>query len=366
MVASILMEAGYKTGLLTSPHLRSFTERIRVNGKEIPEGFVARFVSQCETLVEHIQPSFFELTTAMAFEWFRAVGVEIAVIEVGMGGRRDSTNVVSPDVAAVTNISYDHTQFLGDTLAKIAAEKAGIMKPGIPLVVGEDHPETRPVFEARAREMGGTVEFVTDRYHAHRLRGDLRGQHFRLDCDGGVRWEEVACDLSGHYQRWNIPTAVCIADHLERSGWKIPNSSIVQGIARASFNSGLKGRMTILRETPTAVADIAHNEAGIREVLQQIDTVPFNRLHIVWGMVADKDIAKALSLLPKDAYYYFVKPDLPRGLPLEALLPAAHGAGLMGEGWDSVAAGYAAAQAAAHPDDLIYVGGSTFVVAEVI
>lgn len=366
MVASILMEAGYKVGLHTSPHLRSFTERIRINGKEISEQAVAEFVAKHEDLVARIEPSFFELSTAMAFAYFRDEQVDIAVIEVGMGGRLDSTNVILPDVAAVTSISLDHTQFLGDTLAAIAAEKAGILKPGIPLVIGEDHPETRPVFEAKAREMGGPIEFVGERYQAIRIGGDLHSQHFQIMLDGKTLWEDIECDLAGHYQRWNVPTAICIADHLERLGWKISHSAMIEGIGKASLNSGLKGRMSVLRSNPTVVADIAHNEAGIREVLAQLETAVKNRLHIVWGMVADKDVSKALSLLPKDAHYYFVKPNLPRGLALDQLQAAAQGAGLIGKTWPSVAEGYAAALAAAAPQDLIYVGGSTFVVAEVI
>jgi dihydrofolate synthase / folylpolyglutamate synthase len=366
MVASILMESGYKVGLFTSPHLRSFTERIRVNGREISEETVAAFVTATQGLVESISPSFFELTTAMAFDHFRQSEVDIAVIEVGMGGRLDSTNVVVPEVAVVTSISYDHTQFLGNTLAEIAAEKAGIMKPGIPLIVGEDHPETRPVFEATARTMCGPVVFVGERYQAIRLHGDLSKQYFRIEVDGAVRWEEIACDLPGHYQRWNIPTAICVADHLERMGWEIHQSAILRGMEKAAFNSGLKGRMTLLHENPRVVVDIAHNEAGVKEVLAQIGTLQFGRLHIVWGMVADKDIAKTMALLPKDARYYFVRPDLPRALDLEGLLAAARVAGLEGEAWPSVREGYAAALSAAGEDDLIYIGGSTFVVAEMM
>jgi dihydrofolate synthase / folylpolyglutamate synthase len=274
--------------------------------------------------------------------------------------------VVFPDVAVVTSISLDHTQFLGTTLAEIAAEKAGILKPGIPLVIGEDHPETRPVFEAKGKAMGSTVEFVGERYKAHRLHGDLSKQYFRLEVDDEVRWEEIGCDLAGHYQRWNIPTAVCVADHLERLGWEIHQSAMIRGIEKAAFNSGLKGRMTLLHENPRVIVDIAHNEAGVNEVLEQIGTLQFGRLHIVWGMVADKDIAKTMALLPMDAQYYFVRPDLPRGLDLQDLKRAADAAGLKGEVWPSVKEGYQAALAVAAEDDLIYIGGSTFVVAEVV
>lgn len=366
MLTSILMESGYKVGLLTSPHLKSFTERIRINGKTIPEDVVADFVTRTQGLVDEIQPSFFELTTAMAFEHFAHNQVDIAVIEVGMGGRRDSTNVITPELSVITNISWDHQKFLGDTLALIAGEKAGIIKQGVSVVIGEDHPETRPVFEQQAAELGAMIEFASDRYTAMRIGGDLKGQQFQLQCNGHVRWEEVSCDLPGYYQRWNIPTAVCAADHLERMGWNISQSSILQGIANASLNSGLKGRMTLLRDSPRVIADIAHNEAGVREVLAQIAEIPKQKLRIVWGMVEDKDWKGILELLPKDAKYYFVKPDLPRGLHAGILAEGANAVGLRGVWWPSVVTGYWAALSDAQPDDLIYVGGSTFVVAEVI
>lgn len=366
MLTSILMESGHKVGLLTSPHLKSFTERIRINGRTIPEGVVAEFVTRTQGLVDEIEPSFFELTTAMAFEHFTRNQVDIAVIEVGMGGRRDSTNVIHPELSIITNISWDHQKFLGDTLGMIAGEKAGIIKSRVPVVIGEDHPETRAVFENQAAELDAPIEFASDRYQALRIGGDLKRQQFQILCDGQSRWEELSCDLPGHYQRWNIPTVVCAADHLERMGWSISQAAILQGIARASRNSGLKGRMSLLHEKPRVIADIAHNEAGVREVLAQIAEIPKAKLRIVWGMVEDKDWRGILEMLPKDAKYYFVKPDLPRGLHAGVLSEGANAAGLTGVAWPSVVTGYWAALSEAGPEDLVYVGGSTFVVAEVI
>lgn len=367
MLASILMEAGYKVGLFTSPHLRSFTERIRLNGQPISEEAVATFVTTIQPTIEQLNPSFFEVTTAMAFAYFRDQKVDIAVIEVGMGGRLDSTNILQdPRVSVVTNISKDHMQFLGDTLAKIAAEKAGIAKAGVPLVVGEWLPETRPVFEQVAAEIGAPIVFAQDHYRVERLSGGLHGQEFRVWKQGELVHAHLRCDLAGSYQRKNVATVLQVAAMLGQRGWPIDMPAIVVGIAKAAQNSGLRGRMSLLRENPTVIADIGHNEAGILEVLRHIAQMAYRHLHIVWGMVEDKDVAKALSILPTTASYYFVKPDLPRGLSLEALVPAAKAAGLAGEGWPSVAAGYAAALAQAHENDLIYVGGSTFVVAEVI
>lgn len=367
MLCSVLMEAGYKVGLFTSPHLRSFTERIRINGVPIAEEAVADFVTTTKTNMEQLSPSFFEVTTAMAFTYFRDEKVDIAVIEVGMGGRLDSTNILKkPLLSVVTNISKDHMQFLGDTLAKIAGEKAGIAKKDVPLVVGEWLPETRPVFEAAAASAGTTVAFAQDHYRAERLSGDLKGQDFCVWRDGIARYPLLHCDLAGLYQSKNIATVIQAIESLRFNGWPVDEQSILQGISRAAQNSGLRGRMSVLQENPTVIADIGHNEAGIQEVLFQITQLKYRQLHIVWGMVEDKDIAKALAMLPRTAHYYFVKPDLPRGLSLDLLVPAANAAGLAGEGWPTVSAGYTAALANASVHDLIYVGGSTFVVAEVI
>jgi dihydrofolate synthase / folylpolyglutamate synthase len=368
MLSSILMESGYKVGLFTSPHLKSFTERIRIDGQPITELAVSRFVTQSQATIEALSPSFFEVTTAMAFAYFKEQAVDIAVIEVGMGGRLDSTNILEkPMLSVVTNISLDHTQFLGDTLAKIAAEKAGIAKAGTPMVIGEWLPETKMVFEAKAQALGIPLFFAQSIYQAMRTHADLYGQQFRVAIEGeNTSYEDFSCDLPGLYQTRNIQTVLSAVERLQQAGLQIDTSSLKAGIAHAARNSGLRGRMSVLREQPTVIADIGHNEAGIREVLAHINQLTYRQLHIVWGMVEDKDLTKMLALLPRTAHYYYVKPDLPRGMALEMLVPAANAAGLAGEGWPSVQAGYAAALAVAAPDDLIYVGGSTFVVAEVI
>lgn len=366
MLTSILMEAGYKTGLLTSPHLRSFTERMRVNGIPIPENEVVNFVESHKDLIETLKPSFFEATVLMAFEYFMKEKVEIAVIEVGMGGRLDSTNIISPETTAITNISRDHSQFLGETLPLIAGEKAGIIKEGVDVIIGQYVQETKPVFEKIATEKGAKLILADQRFRVQRIDGDLKSQSFSVE-DRFLGTNQILhCDLSGHYQRWNIPTVLAIVESFKEKGWQIPAKAIEKGIANASKNSGFIGRMSLLRENPSVITDIAHNEAGVDEVLAQIEQIDYKQLHIVWGMVGDKDIGKVMQMLPKSAHYYFVKPNVPRGLDLASLKTEANRHGLQGSTWPSVELGYAAALSAADKDDLIYVGGSTFVVAEVI
>jgi dihydrofolate synthase / folylpolyglutamate synthase len=290
------------------------------------------------------------------------------VIEVGMGGRLDSTNILQkPLLSIVTNISLDHTQFLGDTLAKIAREKAGIAKPGVPMVIGEALPETRPVFEECAAAAGAPISFAQDLFQVERVSGDLFGQRFTVKNAHGQTLGDFACDLAGMYQAKNLATVLAAISRLSIMELAIPQTALERGLANAARNSGLRGRMSVLRTEPIVLADIGHNEAGVKEVLEHIKQLNFKQLHVVWGMVEDKDLTKALALLPRDAHYYYVKPDLPRGLSLDVLVPAANAAGLAGEGWPSVLAGLDAALAAADPqNDLIYVGGSTFVVAEVV
>lgn len=366
MLSSILMEAGYKTGLFTSPHLRSFTERIRVNGQEISQNAVVSFVEKYKNLLDEVQPSFFEATALMAFEYFRQERVDIAVIEVGMGGRLDSTNIIFPETTAITNISKDHAQFLGDTLAKIAAEKAGIMKANTDAIIGQTTDETLEVFQRIAGEKSANLLLAQKKYQAKRLSGDLKHQRFLISDIENNQQFELDCDLSGYYQRWNIPVVLCLVDSLREKGWQLPQAAVLNGIAHASKNAGFKGRMTLLQENPIVIADIAHNEAGVDEVLAQIKSLKYEQLHIVWGMVNDKDIGHILRMLPHEAHYYFVCPNIPRGLDIESLAIAAKHAGLQGSTWPSVSLGYAAALRNASQDDLIYVGGSTFVVAEVV
>jgi dihydrofolate synthase / folylpolyglutamate synthase len=366
MTASTLMEAGYHVGLYTSPHLRSFTERIRVAGKEIPEQAVVAFVRQYRDLIEEVEPSFFEATVAMAFWWFRECEVEAAVIEVGMGGRLDSTNVIQPVAGAITNISMDHAQHLGDTRALIAAEKAGIFKAGRIFAIGESDAETEPVYARIAAEKGAQLVYARDMYQVERLRGDWKGQDFKVRFRGKSFFEDLHCDLPGLYQAENVATALTLFDLLKIQGYRILPEHISEGLANVKRNAGLMGRMTQLGEEPLVLTDVGHNEAGIAYVLKQLATVRYRHLHFVIGMVNDKEIGKILRMLPSDATYYFVKPDVPRGLDAALLAEQAHAAGLKGEVYASVGDGLAAAKAAAMPDDVIFAGGSTFVVAEVI
>jgi len=379
MLASILMEAGYKTGLYTSPHLRSFTERMRINGRDIPEKAVADFVTRMKPYIERVEPSFFEATVAMCFDYFAREQVDIAVVEVGLGGRLDSTNVITPVLSVITNISWDHADLLGDTLAEIAGEKAGIIKSGIPVVIGESQPESGPVFRAKSEATQSPIVFADKRYHVVPLpeSGAAEGRGFGVTGLPAFETPEtLALDLSGVYQRHNLATVLAAVDELRALGWEIPAEAVVRGLAHTMRNSGLRGRMQVLAQEPLTLCDTAHNEAGIREVMAQISALcqrfgqqggaDTGQLRIVMGMVSDKDHGKILALFPKHAVYYFVKPDVPRGLEAEALREKAADFGLYGEVFNSVSAGFEAAKASANKNDVIFIGGSTFVVAEVV
>lgn len=366
MVNSVLRVAGHKVGLYTSPHLRSFTERIRVDGAPVTEDWVVAFVARHKALIEEIRPSFFEVTVAMAFEYFREMKIDYAVVEVGMGGRLDSTNILSPIAGAITNISLDHVQHLGGTRAAIAFEKAGILKPGLSVVIGQDDPETRPVFEGKAAEVGADLRYGSSEFTVEMRESDLYGQDFRVRKEGADFDVMLRCGLAGHYQRANVATALTLLQVLQETGITIPGFAIAEGLQEVQQLSGIRGRMTVLQEKPLVLADIGHNAEGVKAVLAQIEATPHRQLHIVWGMANDKDVASMLQLLPRDARYYFVRPDVPRGLDTAELAVAAAEMGLQGAAYASVAAGLAAARAAADAEDLIYVGGSTFVVAEII
>lgn len=365
MLASILQESGFKVGLYTSPHLRSFTERIRINGEPIPEAKVIEFVERLKPDIERIAPSFFEVTVAMAFDHFRNEKVDFAVIEVGLGGRLDSTNIIHPFAGAITNISFDHVNFLGNTLAKIAFEKAGIFKEGIPFVIGEGHPETLPVFEKVAREKGANIVLSENVYELHKGFLDIDDKHITLKNDRG-KLSFYKLGLLGEFQARNARTALVLVEQLVKMGVEIDHDSIHAGFGNVAQNTGFRGRMSILQEEPTVLTDVGHNEAGVKEVLKAIGRFKFDRLHMVWGMVNDKDRKKILAMLPKNARFYFVRPDVPRGLDANTLQEEALESGLNGEAWPSVQAGLDAALEAADKDDFIFVGGSTFVVAEIV
>lgn len=365
MLASILQSQGYKTGLYTSPHLVDFRERMRVNGGMISKERVTDFVSRWRSSGYEGHPSFFELTMAMAFEWFAAEQVDYAVIEVGMGGRLDSTNIITPLVSVITNISPDHTQFLGDTLPAIAAEKAGIIKPGIPAVVGEAEGEVRDVFEQRAADAGTSVTFA----------GDSPMLDSAERCDGG--WEcrsgslAFTVPLGGDYQLHNIETVLQTVRALRKSGMEIGDDAVRKGMEGVLANTGFMGRWTILSRTPLTIADTGHNVAGLGYNMAQLGQLMSARpagarLRIVIGFVADKAIDKILALLPRDAEYYITNAAIPRALPAAELHKRMQAVGLKGEMYGNVRGAYEAALSASGPDDILYVGGSTFVVADLL
>ena len=342
MIASILQEAGYKVGLYTSPHLKDFRERIRINGEMISEDFVVDFISENKSFFEAHQLSFFEMTVGLAFDYFVKEQVDVAVIEVGMGGRLDSTNVITPLVSVITNIGFDHTQFLGDTLPKIAAEKAGIIKSNIPVVIGEYSEETKPVFLDKAKFENAPIYFAQD--------------------NPEVVYE---CALLGDYQLYNKKT-VLQAIKLLQTHFAIDESHITKGFKNVIQNTGLLGRWQILDKAPFTVCDTAHNSHGLKIVLNQIQKHSFETLYVVLGVVNDKDLDSILPLFPKNAKYYFCKPNVPRGLGAEILKQKASDFGLLGKVFDSVSEAYVNAKEMASKSDFIYIGGSTFVVAEIV
>ncbi len=343
LIASVLQEAGYKVGLHTSPHLKDFRERFRINGTMVSEEAVMRFVHQHRGGFEPINASFFEWGVAFALWWFREEQVDIAVIETGMGGRLDSTNVITPDVSVITNISWDHMQFLGSSLEAIAREKAGIIKEGVPVVVGEAMGEIEVVLLGTAEQMHAPV------IHAAQGPGAI-----------------LPCGLRGNYQEANKRTAFASVTELKERGWKIDNHAIMNGYINVVANTGIRGRWEVLSKEPLNVADVAHNVDGFRVVKEMITSVAHEQLYIVLGMVADKDIGPALAMLPQHATYYFCKADIPRGLDAEKLMNTAADFGLKGHSCPSVPEAFAAAKSAATPRDLVLVTGSVFVVADVL
>jgi dihydrofolate synthase/folylpolyglutamate synthase len=359
MLAAILQAAGYKTGLYTSPHLRDFTERIKVNGQEISRSFVIDFVRRMKPLLEDIQPSFFETTVAMAFDYFVHQAVDIAVIEVGLGGRLDSTNVITPQLSLITNISFDHKDLLGDTLPKIAAEKAGIIKSHVPVVISERQPEVEAVFTERARAMEAPIVFASDH-----LSLKAAGDGFDVYRDQQVWLTDIRPELRGLYQQKNIPGVLQTVVRLKMMGYRISEEALRTGIANVVSLTGLKGRWQKLSDKPLTICDTGHNPAGIQMVVEQIKATPHRKLHMVFGVVKDKDLNDVFGLLPTDADYYFCQANIPRALDAYDLAAKAGAAGLRGVVERDVNKALRHATEAAGPEDLIFVGGSTFVVAE--
>ncbi len=360
MLAAILQKAGYKTGLYTSPHLKEFTERIKVNGLEIEQDFVCGFVERIKPFIESLKPSFFEITVAMAVDYFAQQQVDIAVIEVGLGGRLDSTNVIIPIVSLITNISWDHKELLGDTLPKIASEKAGIIKHKVPVVVSERQNAVSQIFVDKAIQENAEITFATDLYQVN-----FEHDGFQILRNGLLFLDKVLPQLKGNYQQKNLAGVFCTVEVLNRVGLKIRLQDIKFGIENVINLTGLKGRWQKINEVPLTICDTGHNEAGVREVLNQISQQSFRKLNMVWGMVKDKDIIPILSLLPKEAMYYFCQATIPRALDADELMQKANSIGLTGTVIKDVNKAIAYAQINATPDDFIFIGGSTFVVAEI-
>lgn len=366
MLASVLQQAGYKTGLYTSPHLKDFRERIRINGELIPEQVVVDFVAAYQTDFDHIQPSFFEWTVALCFYYFAAQQVEIAIIETGLGGRLDSTNVITPELSVITNIGWDHTDMLGDTYEKIAAEKAGIIKQDIPVVIGEFNEATFPVFSQKAKE---TASVLIPAFSGVELK-NTSSTNAIFTCDVFVHnelfIEQLACDLTGIYQQHNIKTVISSLVQLMNQGYTITIEDIRKGLANVKQNTGLAGRWQVLQQQPLMVADTGHNVNGIEYVLKQIGQQQFEQLHMVIGMVKDKDISKVLAMLPSSAVYYFTQAPIPRALSANELAGQAAAFGLNGNVYADVPSAKQAALEAAGTNDMIFIGGSTFIVAEAL
>ena len=345
LIAAVLQSAGFRVGLYTSPHLKDFRERIRIDGKMISKQRVSSFIAKNKTLIQKIQPSFFEITTSLAFNYFAEQNIDIAVIEVGLGGRLDCTNIVSPMLSVITNISLDHTDMLGDTLQAIAAEKAGIIKPHTPVVIGETDEATANIFREKAYEQNSKIVFADQKYKNRHL---------------------PKCQLKGVYQTNNIKTVLTAIDELKELGISIKHRDIIKGFTNVVSLTGLMGRWQQIGQNPVIVCDTGHNEAGIRYVAEQLRNERYSRLHIVFGMVADKKRDCIYPLLPKDAIYYFTKPSIPRALDEHILAEEASAYGLMGRTYPSVRKAIAAARRNAQKKDFIYIGGSTFVVADAL
>lgn len=365
MLAAIFQEAGYKTGLYTSPHLKDFRERIRVNGQMTEQQFVVDFVARIQNELHDLQPSFFEVTVAMAFAYFVQQQVDIAIIEVGLGGRLDSTNVITPELSLITNISYDHMHILGDTLPQIAGEKAGIIKDGVPVVVSETQAEVEKVFRDKAAAHHSPLHFADQEFLVQDSR--MEHQHLQLSIlhtptDHG---QQVALDLRGQYQGKNVLGVLMAVKLMQQKGWQLPEAAVHKGLSHVGHLTGLRGRWEVIQQHPFTVLDVGHNEAGITEIVQQLAHQVYNQLHIVIGFVKDKDIEKVLQLLPKTAHYYFCQAAIERALEADVLARMALHHGLQGHTFPNVQLAYHAAQQAAHKEDMVLVCGSFFIVGEV-
>jgi dihydrofolate synthase / folylpolyglutamate synthase len=367
MLSAILQKAGYKTGLYTSPHLIDFRERIKIDGKEIPEKKVVEFVEKHKEKFAPIKPSFFELTVAMAFDYFASEKVDFAVIETGLGGRLDSTNIIAPELSVITNISKDHMQFLGDTIEQIANEKAGIIKTGTPVVVGEYQDDTRIVFEKKAKELKAPLFYASNEFSINysMLTIDDK-QIFQVYKNKDLIYPDLKLDLHGLYQKKNLITVLKSVELLIEKGFNITKQAIYLGLENVIGLTGLVGRWQTIGSNPRIVCDTGHNEAGIHEILKQIEATAFKNLHMVFGVVDDKSIDNILAMLPKDASYYFCKASIPRALDEKILHKKATKYNLRGNTFENVQLALQSAKQNAQKEDFIFVGGSTFVVADLL
>jgi dihydrofolate synthase / folylpolyglutamate synthase len=363
MLAAILQTSGYKTGLYTSPHLKSFTERIKVNGQEISQQFIVNFVNGMRPLIEEIKPSFFEITVAMAFEYFAQEKVDIAVIEVGLGGRLDSTNIITPEVSVITNIGWDHKDILGDTLEKIAYEKAGIIKPKVPVVISERQENIDQIFLRQAAETKSLIYFGSDdfRFKRHERPDKITYDVFH---GGDLIFRDLYIPLQGYYQQKNLSGVLKTIEILDHNNWGITAAGVVGGLSNVVLLTGLKGRWQRLGDRPLTICDTGHNIDGLREIVKQIAAQTFQKLHFVFGVVRDKELEPLLDILPKEAFYYFCEANIPRAMQAEELASKAAARGLKGKVITDVNAAVNEARRNASPDDMIFIGGSTFVVAE--
>jgi dihydrofolate synthase / folylpolyglutamate synthase len=365
LLASILQEAGYKVGLYTSPHLFDFRERIMINGDYIPENDVVQFIESNKNLIENIAPSFFEITVAMAFEYFAKMQTDYCVIEVGMGGRLDSTNIITPLLSIITNISKDHTQFLGDTIAKIATEKAGIIKKNIPVIIGESHIESEPIFRNTASQLEAPIFFADKIWDVIQIENQNPILNtYKMVNRQAMSITKIETNLIGQYQQHNLKTAFQACTILQEQNIEISANHIYDGIANVKTNTQLKGRFDIISQNPLVICDVAHNVAGITEVLQQIQKLPHTALHIICGFVADKDLNEVLQLMPLQAQYYFTQAQIPRALDKIILNQKAQEVNLIGATFDNVNVALVAAKNNANANDIILVVGSFFLLGE--
>lgn len=365
MLAAIFQSAGYKTGLYTSPHLKDFRERIKINGEMIPEKEVIGFVESHKQNFEQIQLSFFEWTVGLAFDYFAREKVDIAIIETGLGGRLDSTNIITPELSLITNISYDHMQLLGDTLEKIAFEKAGIIKPNIPVVISERQEKTVSVFIEKANNNSTEITFASDKIKAEKINKSANSQFYNIYNDSIPLFENLELSLNGNYQQKNICGVIESILQLQKKGWEISEEHIRSGLKNVQLSTGLMGRWQKISDSPLIICDVGHNKAGIKLILDQLKEYNFENLHMVLGVVNDKDVSGILELLPKNAKYYFCQANIPRALNAEELKTTAKIFGLIGESYVSVKSAIDAAKTNYTVNDMIFIGGSTFVVAEI-